>query len=197
MQASLPDLNTQFIKNKNKAISAADNKEWTTAIGAVYSINALLPDDFQITVSTIKYLSELQTSIVGVCEHCDQEIENFDHVPKLELILSQTERMVIGSKSSTVWDCPNCKKMNYLDGTKTKIMKKQEPFYSKTIPKPPEFKHGFGGRVRYDQDMLNWFWNSINEIDHAMMEYRRSYKGKDEIDESGLESLLDKIEGLE
>lgn len=194
MQASLPDINTQFIKNKNKALSAAESKNWTGAIGAVYSINALLPEDYQVIISTLQYLDQMKASMVGVCDHCEKEIDNFESIPKFDVILPLTEQLILSSKTSTVWDCPNCKKSNYLEATKTIIRKKQEPNYLKIIPRPPEYKHSFGGRAKYDQLMLDWFWNAINELDHAMMKYRREYKGQDDDPLETLSNLIDRVQ---
>lgn len=194
MQASLPDLNTQFIKDKNKAISACDSKNWDVAIGAVYSINALLPEDHQIAISTLKYNEENMTTLFGKCPSCTELIENFEQIERLNVVLSRTERIILGKSSDVVWVCPKCKSENSLEQTSTAIQTKQEPYYHKAIPRPPEFKHGFAGRTKYDQDMTKWVWNALNELDHAMMEYRRSYKGKDEQFEGNLDKLLDETE---
>lgn len=194
MQASLPDINTQFIKNKNKAISACDMKMWDVAIGSVYSINALLPDEYQVVISTLQYNTEMTTKLNAVCNSCTEEIENFDSIPKLKVVLAMTQRMVLGKSYESVWYCPKCDYENILEDTKTKIIKKQEPIYNKIIPRPPEFKHGFAGRTLYDQDMRKWVWNALNELDHQMMEYRRNYKGKDEVEDEELQKLLDEAD---
>ena len=195
MQASLPDINTQFKTDKTKAISSCDWQNWDDAIGCIYSINALLPENYQVTISTAKYIDEMKANLFGICGFCEHEIPEFDSIPKYDVMLGKSVQLLLDKRSTKIWVCPDCHNENNLESTTTIIDKKQEPYYSKIIPRPPEYKQAFGGRTAYNRAMKDWFWNAMNELNHAMMKYRMEYKGKDETENPEFNEILDKAEG--
>ena len=61
---------------------------------------------------------------------------------------------------------------------------KKKPNYNQLIPEAPKYVDGIQGRTTYHNNMVKWFYDAIEELDHQLGKYRAEYKPEDFEDES-------------
>lgn len=148
--------------------------------GSLFSINALLPKDYQIEISDRKYYSEVEKQGISIiCNHCKAEHRRQDIQIK-EIQSSLLVTTITGNKKEKLWSCSKCKKDNILSRTKMIQNILPEPCYLKVVPSPPERKDGIINRRIYHKNVEKWALNFFNELQHQMSLFRLEYKPKDE-----------------
>jgi len=170
-QARLPDINTQYIKYTNEAISSWKGKSYDSAIGSLNALNGLMPEEYRISINTPEYEAQTYFDIKAECKHCKEEIERHTIEP-FDLVNSFLTRLISGSNTDKVWICPKCKATNrLLDTTMTKP-KLKEPYFIKVVPQPPQRKDGLLDRTRFHNKFSVWFWTCLGEISAEMARFR-------------------------
>lgn len=201
MQAKLPDVNAAIVRYRSKALEAVENKEYEMAVSCINFINADLPEDFKVTVSTDMYNSIVQDIKIIPCEHCTSKetilkdgklVATGKYIPtecsmteitQFDLEVDWLEQILIGKKTKPVWNCTKCGKINDMDISKIRIKKYQAPFYLKIMPEAPRRKRGIQGRSSYDNEFKKWFDIAMSEIESQISKYRTEYAAQQEKEE--------------
>lgn len=178
MQSFLPDMNSKYLMYARQILSAIPVQKWSTCFGSLNSINALLPEEYQVTFSTVQYNEKVRENIFSICTGCKAEID-FKTVKIFELLTPLLLGFVSGKKSEKVWVCTECKNVNKLSKTQIAQEHKLEPHFNKVVPEPPERKEGLAGRRSYDRKVEQWVWACLNELDNQMGKFRAAYLNRD------------------
>uniref|UniRef100_A0AAT9JH75 ORF77 n=1 Tax=Nitrosopumilaceae spindle-shaped virus TaxID=3065433 RepID=A0AAT9JH75_9VIRU len=177
-QASLPDINTAFIKYRNQAIFNMENGRYDAAVGSLYAFNGCLPEDYRVKISTIEYEAKTQEKLNAKCPYCDEEIEVKDM--QIEKLLNP---LIIGvftkEKYDKVWHCGKCNHVNRLVETEMIKYQLEEPSFLGIVPKPPERKDSLTDRRQFDIKFQNWCWKLLDELEAKAAKFRRDYTPKD------------------
>jgi len=174
-QAKLPDINAAFVRYRSYYLSSMDSGNYSGATQALYAINALLPQEYKVEISSTKYEQKIIHNLTYQCNHCKEEIISnviriFDEV--LPFFLS----VITGNKKRKAWFCPSCKHVNSLLQTKMFQEELQEPYYLKIVPTKPSRVLGVSGRRKFELDVENWLRNFANELEAQIGLYRAEYE---------------------
>lgn len=210
---ALPDLNTAWIMDKREFLQAIKNpSNFTGIVAYLNSINAALPDDYQIKISTTTYENIINQDVIYPCNYCTTEYESKDDNGKIKVETRPTEHykhnitvrhkltkslvsVLSDRKSVQVWECPKCHKNNILSQTKPIQTKLAEPYFLHVIPNPPSRTGSLLDRTAFKINMMRWAFQFYNELSHSMSRYRLEYQPKDsdldllELQTSGGEEL--------
>ena len=194
---ALPDLNTAWIMDKREFLQAIKNpSNFTGIVAYLNSINAALPDDYQIRISSAEYFNIIQQDLIYPCSHCTTEYESKDENGKIKKETRPTEHyknniqiktklvssmisIISDKKSVQVWNCPKCRKDNLLSKTKPIQTKLAEPYFLRVIPNPPSRTGSLLDRTAFKINMMRWAFQFYNELSHSMSRYRLEYQPKD------------------
>ena len=197
MQAKLPDVNAAIVRYRSKALEAVENKEYDMAVSCINFINADLPEDYKVQVSTALYNSIVEDRKIIACQHCTSKETilkdgkltltgksiptecSLTEIIQYDLEVDWLENILSGQKTKRVWNCTKCGKLNDMDVTKIKIKKYQAPFYLKIMPEAPRRKRGIQGRSSYDNDFKKWFDTAMSEIESQISKYRAEYAAQE------------------
>lgn len=193
MEAILPDLNTGYIKYRNKIIDSIDSGKILNAIGSLYATNGMLPKEHQIIIDDDLYNEKIKQTTIAKCNHCKSEYPRLDDKTKTEerptehnfhdvrvytIMIPLLASYVSGNEYDKVWKCSKCNKVNRL--TRTKFIKTalQKPYFLQVMPNPPSRKDGLIDRQTYFKKIRKWAWSFLDELEYQMGEYRRNYVPK-------------------
>lgn len=189
-QAALPDLNTKWIMDTVEFNKALAHRKYTETIGYLHSINAMLPKQYRVTISTDKYRELTYHAIIAVCPSCSQEIPR----TLIQVHSRASKGMVLiltGLKNEDVWGCPFCKSENLLSRTKVIKPVLEEPHYFQVVPNPPRHTNSLTDISEYHKKIVTWAILYHTELEHQMSLYRIEYKPKDEEVEDNTTGLTD------
>jgi len=173
------DVNTSAIKRRNEVSAGLDSHNYSKVLGALYSLNALLPErheedgrqKYRITISDSLYTKFTKHEIILTCKFCTEET-NFETVRVYELMVPMFEGFLSGSQTDKIWVCPKCKKdVKLTDSNMTESVPK-EPFFVRVVPKPPQRGNGMQGRRSYDEKFISWAWTFMQEWEASMAQFR-------------------------
>ena len=182
-QASLPDINTAFIKYRNQAIFNIENERYDSAVGSLFAFNGCLPEEYRVKVSTLEYDQLTKEKLVAKCPYCDEEIEVRNI--KIELLLNPLVIDVFTNKQyDKIWNCSKCNHMNRLLDTEMKNYQLEEPSFLGVVPKPPERKDNLMDRKSFSIRYQNWCWKFLDELEVRAAKFRRDYAPKEGEEES-------------
>ena len=202
-QAILPDLNTAYIRYRNLILEKISSKDFTLCLGALYALNAILPKEYQVKVSTIEYKKATQTGLIVICNHCtslkkdeknDKMVESptehdYNNIVIYKKLLDSVSQVISGKTYEKLWDCPKCHKPNKLEKTEIIKIALQEPIHFQVVPNAPERKDSIAERSNYDKELIKWILQFLGEIEYQMGRHRREYVPKStELMESGYTS---------
>lgn len=171
-QAILPDINTSFIKWRNKIATALESQNYTAVLGSLNNFNACLDDEFTVHVSTEEYDGKLAAEkLLATCEHCKKQ-PDFRNVEKTQRRTSAMVELLTGKKYQTVWECTECGKQNLLDSTHFTRTKLPNPIFLGVVPDPPTRKDGIMDRKGFHRKFEAWVWSFFGELEHAATRYR-------------------------
>lgn len=179
MQSRLIDVNTSAIKRRNEVSAGLDSQNYDKVFGALYSLNALLPefheDDgrqkYRITISDILYRQFTKPETKITCKICT-EVTNFDKIKVFEMIPPMFEGIMVSNKPSKVWVCPKChidNKLKECDMVETSL---REPYFLRVISKPPLRRDGLHDRSSYHRKVVQWAWTFMQEWEASMAQFR-------------------------
>ncbi len=173
-QSSLPDLNTIWLKWMDNVSSCLRNNDYINAIAAVCHVNAVFGGENRIEFNTTKYHQLTNATLMKVCYHCKNETSSQD-VRIRHLMLPFIESVLYKNKFRDCWDCPKCKKLNYLDVTDFVQETFTTPRYLGVVPEPPKIQYGIVGRKDFEMQARNWIRLALDEISFSLGVERREY----------------------
>ena len=200
MQSRLPDINTAFIKYRNEVIGAIKRLDFNQMHGSLNAINGMLPDQYQVTISTAKYEDLTRTDIQYLCKTCTANSKEPVEIPKesirvFELYPNAMQGLLYGGIKEQVWNCPNCHTTHILKETEISVTKLQDPYFIGVVPNPPNRKQGLMDKLTFNDRTVAWGWQMLNELEHKMAKFRDDnwsrgddLEGFDDIDTSSEES---------
>ena len=201
MQAKLPDVNAAIVRYRSQALESVKDSDYEMAVSAINFINADLPEDYKVQVSTALYNSIVEDRKIIPCEFCTSKETtlkdgkliltghsiptecSLTEIIQFDLELDWLEQILSGQKTKRVWNCTKCDKLNDMDVTKIKIKKYQAPFYLKIMPEAPRRKRGIQGRSSYNNEFKKWFDIAMSEIESQISKYRAEYAAQQEKEE--------------
>lgn len=201
MQAKLPDVNAAIVRYRSKALDAVTESDYALAVISLSAINADLPEDYKVKVSTERYNEIMKDRKSILCEFCTSpeiiikdgiSVNTGEFIPtecvlsdvkQYDLELSVLEKVLLCKNSQRVWICTKCEKLNKMDIRKIKIRRYEEPFYLGIMPSPPIPEGGIRGRNTYDAVFKKWFAIALNEIESKIGLYRAEYAAQQESEE--------------
>lgn len=182
MQARLPDINSAYIKYRSETVWALKNKMYNLMHGSLVGINALLPLDYQVIISTSEYEQLAKTETTYLCTYCDvpndkSDIEVFDLQP------NSIQTLVHGKMINKVWRCTKCKRVNMLNKTFISQTILQNPTFLGIVPEPPTRKNGLMDKLKFNIEIERWAWLCLSELEFKMAKFRDDNwnKGDDEL----------------
>jgi len=152
------------------------------AITSLSALNADLPVDFKVKISTDQYQQLIQDTITIACTVCKFDCKLVD-VVQYEKDLDYLEQILAEKKTERVWKCNECKEENLMDVKNIKIIKYQQPFYTGFIPDPPRRKIGIKSRLTFANDFAIWFSIALSELESCISRYRTEYASEQELKE--------------
>ena len=200
MQSRLPDINTAFIKYRNEVIGAIKRLDFNQMHGSLNAINGMLPDQYQVTISTAKYEDLTRTDIQYLCKTCTANSKEPVEIPKesirvFELYPNAMQGLLYGGIKDQVWVCPKCLTTHRLKETDISVTKLQDPYFIGVVPNPPNRKQGLMDKLTFNDKTVAWGWQMLNELEHKMALFRDDnwsrgdeLEGFDDIDTSSEES---------
>lgn len=213
MEAILPDLNTGYIKYRNKIMESIDAGKFLNAIGSLYAENGMLPKEHQIIIDDELYNQKVTQTTIIKCNHCLSEYpridkpdkteerateHNFNDIRTYKLMLPLLGTFMLKSDYEEVWNCCKCKKTNRMRDAKFIKTELKKPFYLQVVPNPPNRKDGLSDRQTYYKRIRKWAWQFLDELEYQMGEYRRNYIPKNnEFNDHDVNSHNSDTESLE
>lgn len=191
-QARLIDVNTAAIQYRRLILSSLASRNYAAVFGALYTLNAELPETYRIKISTNEYYEKTKGARLSVCTECAEEAD-YSNTIKMDVRTSLLEQTITGKEYNKIWLCPSCKKENKIQATKFIETVLQEPYYLACVYQPPERRQGVMDRNKYHSKVEEWAWLFLGEIEHAIAIWRENYKPKsfenDETDYDGGEEF--------
>ena len=169
--ARLPDINSAFVRDRETANKALREKDFMTAMGALQSYNALLPEKNRIKISTAEYRLATQTKIWYVCSTKDCPKTPYQDTIRYRRTLPAIEALARNCKTVMVWRCSNCNAVKEISDTRVQRARADNPSYHQVVPEPPS-KTDIFSSYEYEEKLAKWAWNFLIELDHQAAEYR-------------------------
>ena len=184
-QAALPDINTILITYRREVVVDLKSKRYSGVIGSLLSMNAVLPKEYQVEISTPKYNEAINKNILAVCKSCKEETE-YVNVRTHDILLDSISSLIQNKKYDKMWKCPKCKKYNSLLKTEFVKPEPKKPYFLKIVPDVPERMDGIISTMAYHKKFEAWARNFLVELEFQMGKYRIEYKpkGDDEFDDN-------------
>jgi len=176
-QASLPDLNTLWLKWTDVCNNCLRQKDFKGAIAAVFHIIAVFGDENRVEINTPKYIQLTYEHLKVKCSSCHAELFR-DDIDIRKLNTSFSVRVLTGIREISIWYCSQCKERNNLSETEFIQEKFKNPRYLGVIPEPPERKRGMVGLKDFENDTGNWVRLALDEVSNALGIERRTYVSK-------------------
>ena len=169
IQAKLPDVNSAITYYRSTAITNLERKNYPICVTAIRCMNALLPSEYRVRISTEQYEQAELPTIILICTKCKTEIE-----------LSKANRFKQPSSFSPeltwFWKCSMCKEVMELEAA-DKIKKiKKNPTFHKIAPDPPPIIPQFGEKGKQIVEFLAWFNVIMPELENQVSLYRTEYQ---------------------
>lgn len=202
-QARLPDINAAFTKHRNEVIGSIRSQSYDNVFGALYALNALLPEEpiveetgnpkYRVVVSDIDYRNLTKPTVKCRCYHCSRD-SLYDDVKVFDMLLPLDLQTTIGKKYQKSWFCPLCNKVCKIRPDDFSESSVKEPSFIGVVPKPPRRQEGLMDRSSYHRKVTQWAWTMLDELENKMAQFRDdnwtkkdSFDG-DEVDEDSGET---------
>lgn len=189
-QALLIDVNTGFIKHRNGLTSALLSYNYDAAIGSLYAMNALLPNEYRISVDTTEYNQKVKGNLQVLCRYCittttrdekeytEPTPTDYDQIKILNIFQTGFDRIVTKKKYEKFWVCHKCKKQNRLFDSEFNQIVLKEPYFLKVVPAPPSRMSGLVDRATFHSKFERWARTFLAELEAEAGRFRAEYKPK-------------------
>ena len=193
-QARLPDINTAFIVYRRETISSLKSGQYDNCFGSLYALNGLLPEEYRVQISTKDYEEKTALDIKVICPKCEAETE-YKKIKVFDKLFLGLYSLILNKRLEKVWTCTACGQDIRISQTPMTQPKLKEPWFVKTVPKPPLRKDGLHDRSTYHIKICQWVWSFLDELEAQMAKFRddnwhkggEMFEGEDEIIEGGEE----------
>lgn len=186
--AALIDLNHLALKHLDKAFFYLQVQDYDSCVGSLHAVNAALPSDYQIVFDSDDYKQKISHPIEIYCKHCPAIMKR-DDIKIWKMILPLHEQIITKTKTVDAWTCPECKEENILVDSKVIRKERQEPFFTKVVPAPPERKQNLGDRTAYHVKFRAWFNNVVAELTRQISQLRWDHWKQGEDENMNIEEL--------
>lgn len=170
------DINTAAITYRTKCLTALDKNQYRNCIGAIISLNSLLPEDsdtnkYRIIFDSDIYYQKIKDAYTIVCNFCTKETPHIE-TQIYDVNLSQQDQIILGYPTKKIWICKSCKKENNLSDSKIIRDTLQKPYYHRIVPEPPERKTGLLSQLHFHKHMVDWVWLCLNSLEDGFTKFR-------------------------
>jgi len=169
-------VNAAIVRHRSNALKALENNDREIAHISLNAINALLPEDYKVEVNTQKYEKAIEDTWSIYCGYCEEEFP-LSEIRPFDLLLNSIESIILGLDVMRVWLCPKCNEENPYYQAKKKLVKFQNPIYTKIVPEVPPYK-GLINRVGYEQSLRKWFHTYLGELEQQISLYRTDWQSQ-------------------
>ena len=170
-QSRLPDINTAFITYRRQVLSGLSTGKYSLTFGGLYALNALLPEKYRVTISSLEYEKMTRVDIFVKCTKCKKDVD-YKTIQLYDLLTTPLDELITGTEKEKVWDCPDCGYTNKLSETDMTRTTLKEPYYLRVVPKPPMRKDGIMDRTKYHQMVEQWALTFLTELEERMAQFR-------------------------
>jgi hypothetical protein len=170
-QARLPDINTAYVKYRTEAIIALKLKRYNSMHGCLIAINALLPPEYQVIISSSDYNELSKTEVTYQCCTCEVSIQK-ENISIFELIPNSMQLLLHGQTSNKVWNCIKCNALNKLTSTRISQVVLQNPTFLGIVPESPSRTNGLMDRMRFNIEIERWGWLLLGELEFKIGKFR-------------------------
>ncbi|MBC8501709.1 MAG: hypothetical protein H8D35_01110 [Nitrosopumilus sp.] len=170
----LPDISSAFAFWRSYAVNCFDHKNYNGATSGLHNINSLLTEDYIISVDTNKYNTQTAENIFYHCGLCGKEIQS-SNVKVSDILLTPEEQIISGKKTIKKWRCVVCGKWVALHRTSIIKTRNESPYYRRVVPECPTHTVGLADRLNFPPMFGVWFYNFLEELQHALALYRIEY----------------------
>lgn len=146
-------------------------KKYGACLGAIQSLQGLLPAKYRVTVSSLEYEKATKHQLFYTCYYCMKESEKSE-IKIVAILLPIMDRILSGKITEMFWQCPKCHKENILSYTEISETTLQEPYFLKIVPKPPKLKDGLHDRSTFHIKMEQWVRTTLAELEAQMAQFR-------------------------
>lgn len=183
-QAALPDINTSFIKWRNKITFELECEHYTAVLGSLNNFNACLDEKFTVQISTEAYNEKIAAEkLMCVCSKCKTE-QNYKEVKKVIRRNLPIVELITKRKHEDVWICQKCSYENLIENTDFIQAKLPNPYYFQVVPDPPK-RSSFLDKKEFHKKFEAWTWTFFGELEHAAQMYRVAHWNKNQ----GMETI--------
>ncbi|KAF6247502.1 hypothetical protein C6990_03340 [Nitrosopumilus sp. b3] len=170
----LPDISSGFTFWRSYAVNCLKDKDYNGATSGLHNINALLTEDYIVSVDTEAYNKQTEENIFYECGFCKKETA-VSNIQVCQILLSPTDSIISKQKTTNKWRCPECEK--WVSQQRTNIIKDklESPYYRRVVPECPTHSIGLGDRLNFSSKFDKWFYNFLEELQHALALYRIEY----------------------
>lgn len=171
MQAALPDINTSFIKWRNKIVTSLESKNYGACLGALTCYNADLPDKYRVKISNELYQEKLkQATLLIICKECQIECD-YKKVEKYEKLMPPLHQFLTSKIYERAWKCTNGHEnlITLSDMIKQKI---PDPLFLGIVPEPPKRGIGLIDRKEFHRKFEVWAQTMLSELEAQSSKFR-------------------------
>lgn len=184
-QSRLPDINNAFVSYRNDFKTAISKDNFASAMGSLQVLNALLPIEYRVRISTEEYSRLSKTKKYKKCTCCNEESED-EITPVQEILTNSITDFVLARKSERLWNCPKCNEWNKIINTPRINQVLDSTMVFGVVPEPPvrengvasinpmkdESGHFLSNEKRYNFLMKDWLWRFDREVEERIAQYR-------------------------
>lgn len=171
MQAALPDINTSFIKWRNKIVTGLESKNYSACLGALTSYNADLPDKYRVKISNELYKDALkEVKMLIICKKCGKEFD-FKEIKKYEKLMSPLHQLLTGRTFERAWTCDENHE-NLITLSDIIKQKLPDPLFLGVVPEPPKRNIGLIDRRDFHKKFESWAWGMLSELEAMASKFR-------------------------
>ncbi len=189
----LPDISSAFSFWRSYSVNCLDHENYNGAASGLNNINSLLTEDYIISVDTTQYKKQTGENIVYLCPSCEKETSQ-NNIKFGEITLSSSDAIITGRKKERKWYCINCNA--WMSQRLTSVIKDKlaSPFYRRVVSECPVQAIGLGSKLNFAPQFDTWFYNFLEELQHALALYRIEYIAQNDGEDMADVSIKPKVE---
>ncbi len=173
---------------------SGSKRDWDVISVHINSLNTLLTSRYTIPISTELYIERTKIRQTRTCEHCimkeskividvegnesKEYYETQSKIPTIEINILRVkttliEEMVSKEKFNLIWECPKCKKENFIKNTPINFTEWSSNATFGVIWNQPVWT--FVTRSQFDKLSMHWVTMFLKEIEMGLMAYQKAY----------------------
>lgn len=186
----LPDISSAFAFWRSYAVNCLEQKNYNGATSGLYNINSLLTEEYIISIDTEAFHKQTKQNVFFECVFCKNEIP-LTKTRICDIFLEFDDAMISGQKTAKKWFCPDCRKWVLHSRTTIIRDKLESPYYRRIVSECPQMHPMGGSRLGFPQKFDKWFYNFLEELQHALALYRIEYiaQNGEDMEEPGFKEI--------